>query len=720
MTGQSASHSSLPGPKAGSPLTSPITAELVAAGTRPIDRARFAAGGVLFSQRRAGQQGVGIFFREGEAQPRDILPDNLTAGSRVHEYGGGAWDCADDTIVFVDRVSQRLYTVTPGTAPQPLTDDSDGRVFFGDITVARGSSAKPAGTSSAPVFTAVREFRGAHPHDVVRDIVLIDPSADTPVRSLFPADWTGEDRPHFVAYPRLSPDAQHLAFIGWDHPDMPWDATRLLLADLDPQTLKPQGSPVAILGAEKRQSILQPEWLSRSTLTVSTDARGSWSVVSVDVRVFRDRALGTPGTPEAEVASVLDDPGEIGGPLWTLGSRWYLPVLDGQRIVAAAARDGISTQRTAALLWADSRPDYQGSGPVDFEADIDWAEIEDFRDRTALIRAGGRNRVDGLYTFDIASGELEPVALSIVLPESWSAIAEYLPRAEVREYSGIQAVWYPPRRPDAHEDGNASANPNPETHAGSAAGADLHLGGGAETAPPCVAFVHGGPTSRVVPRVTLHHAYFTSRGIAVIDVNYRGSTGMGRQYREALKGQWGVLDVADTVTVAQGLAEDGLIDPDRVAISGGSAGGLTVLQALTTTDVFACGSSYYGVVDLRSLAEDTHDFESRYLDGLVGGGDPETLRKASPLDHLEDISAPVAVFQGEKDAVVPPNQARALIDALEKANLPYAARFFPNEAHGFSDPEAIRTSLEEELSFYGRIMGFPVDVPPVQLRGRGR
>lgn len=695
MTGQSASHSS--------PFTSPITAELAAAGTRPIDRARFAAGGVLFSQRRAGQQGVGIFFREGEAQPRDILPDNLTAGSRVHEYGGGAWDCADDgAIVFVDRVSQRLYTVTPGTAPQPLTDDSAGSVFFGDITVARSSSAKPAGTSSAPVFTAVREFRGAHPHDVVRDIVLIDPSADTPVRSLFPADWTGEDRPHFVAYPRLSPDAKHLAFIGWDHPDMPWDATRLWLADIDPQTLKPLGSPVAILGAEKRQSILQPEWLSRSTLTVSTDARGSWSVVSLDVRVFRDRALGTPGTPEAEVASVLDDPGEIGGPLWTLGSRWYLPVLDGQRIVATAARDGITTPRTAALLWADSRPDDQGSGPVDFDADIDWAEIEDFRDRTALIRAGGRNRVDGLYTFDITSGELEPVALSIVLPESWSAIAEYLPRAEVREYSGIQAVWYPPRRP------------------GSAAEADLHLGGGAETAPPCVAFVHGGPTSRVVPRVTLHHAYFTSRGIAVIDVNYRGSTGMGRQYREALKGQWGVLDVADTVTVAQGLAEDGLIDPDRVAISGGSAGGLTVLQALTTTDVFACGSSYYGVVDLRSLAEDTHDFESRYLDGLVGGGDPETLRKASPLDHLEDISAPVAVFQGEKDAVVPPNQARALIDALEKANLPYAARFFPNEAHGFSDPEAIRTSLEEELSFYGRIMGFAVDVPPVQLRGRGR
>ena len=697
MTGQSASP--------GSPLTSPITAELAAAGTRPIDRARFAAGGVLFSQRRAGQQGVGIFFRDGDGdgEPQDILPENLTAGSRVHEYGGGAWDCTDDgTIVFVDRVSQRLYTVTPSTAPQALTDDSDGSVFFGDITAAHIPSAAPTGTSSVPVFIAVREFRGAHPHDVVRDIVLIDPSADTPVRSLFPADWTGEDRPHFVAYPRLSPDAQHLAFIGWDHPDMPWDATRLLLADLDPQTLKPLGSPVAILGAEKRQSILQPEWLSRSTLTVSTDARGSWAVVSLDVRVFQGRALGTPGTPEAEAASVLDDPGEIGGPLWTLGSRWYLPVLDGQRIVAAAARDGISTPRTAALLWADSRPDEQGGGPVDFGADIDWAEIEDFRDTTALIRAGGRNRVDGLYTFDIASGELEPVALSIVLPESWSTIAEYLPRAEVREYSGIQAVWYPPRRP------------------GSAAEADVHLGGGAEPAPPCVAFVHGGPTARVVPRVTLHHAYFTSRGIAVIDVNYRGSTGMGRPYREALKGQWGVLDVADTVTVAQGLADDGLIDPDRVAISGGSAGGLTVLQALTTTDVFACGSSYYGVVDLRSLAEDTHDFESRYLDGLVGGGDPETLRKASPLDHLENISAPVAVFQGEQDAVVPPNQARALIDALEKANLPYAARFFPNEAHGFSDPEAIRTSLEEELSFYGRIMGFAVDVPPVQLRGRGR
>lgn len=180
MTGQSA------------PLSSPITAELAAAGTRPIDRARFAAGGVLFSQRRAGKPGVGIFFRDSSAEVRDILPDNLTAGSRVHEYGGGAWDCADDgTIVFVDRVSQRLYTVTPGTAPQALTDDSAGRVFFGDITVANSSSAHPSGTSAGPVFTAVREFRGAHPHDVVRDIVLIDPSADTPVRSLFPGDSRG-------------------------------------------------------------------------------------------------------------------------------------------------------------------------------------------------------------------------------------------------------------------------------------------------------------------------------------------------------------------------------------------------------------------------------------------------------------------------------------------------------------------------------------------------
>lgn len=691
------------------PLSSPITAELAAAGTRPIDRARFAARGVLFSQRRAGKPGVGIFFRDSSAEARDILPEDLSAGSRVHEYGGGAWDCADDgTVVFVDRASQRLYTVSASAEAQVLTDDSDGRVFFGDITVASRSSANPSGTSSAPAFTAVREIRGEHPHDVVRDIVLIEPHAHTPVRSLFPTDWASEDRPRFIAYPRLSPDGKHLAFIGWDHPDMPWDATRLWLADLDPQTLTPIGTPVAIMGADQRQSILQPEWLSRSTLTVSTDASGSWAVVSLDVRVFRDRALGTPGTPEAEVASVLHDSGEIGGPLWTLGTRWYLPVLNGQRIIAAAARDGITTQRTGALLWVDSCPDDQSDGPLDFGADIDWAEIEDFHGTTALIRAGGRNRVDGLYAFDIASGELDPVALSIVLPDDWSAIAEYLPRAEVREYSGIQAVWYPPRNPAASADPDSSVSGEP------------HLGGGDEQAPPCVAFVHGGPTSRVVPRVTLHHAFFTSRGIAVIDVNYRGSTGMGRQYREALQGQWGVLDVADTATVAQGLADDGLIDDQRVAISGGSAGGLTVLQALTTTDVFACGSSYFGVVDLRSLAEDTHDFESRYLDGLVGGGDAETLRKASPLNHLQDISAPVAVFQGEKDAVVPPNQARALIEALEKANLPYAARFFPDEAHGFSDPEAIRTSLEEELSFYGRIMGFAVDVPPVQLRGRGR
>lgn len=660
--------------------TSPISAADVAAGSRPIDRARFSSDGIVFSQRRPDGPKTGLYLKTDDGEVRSLLPGYFSVRSRVHEYGGGSWDIDDHgAIVFVGEKHQRLYAFYPGHEPEPMTPDTDGRVRFGDIT-AHGS-----------VFTAVREEHGEHPQDVQRNLVLIEPHSQRHIRSLFPPDTPEDERPHFMAYPRISPDSKHLAFIGWNHPNMPWDSTQLWLVDLDPTSLNPISTPMPIMGAEG-ESILQPEWRDSSTLLVSTDASGSWKVVSLDAVALRDRALGTPGAPAMETLSVLADEGEIGGPLWSLGTRWYLPVHGGQRILAAAARDGIASERTVGVLWADSSPDMEGSQPVDFGLDIDWAEIEDFRGQTALIRAGGRNRIDGLYSFDIGSGDLRAEALTAELPCS----AEYIPWAEVREYSGVQAIFYPPRTADS--------------------------GGSAGSPAPCVAFVHGGPTSRAVPRVSLHHAYFTSRGIAVVDVNYRGSTGLGRAYRDALKGQWGRLDVEDTVTVIRGLADAGDIDPERVAISGGSAGGFTALMALATTDAFACGSSYYGVVDMAALAEDTHDFESHYVEGLIGApaADAEAFRAASPISHLESLSTPVAVFQGDKDAVVPPNQARGLIDALEKADLPYAARFFPEEGHVFADPEAIRASLEDELSFYGRIMGFDVDAPPVRLRGRGR
>ena len=526
----------------------------------------------------------------------------------------------------------------------------------------------------------------------------------------------------FYAYPAPSPDGTRLAWICWDHPRMPWDGTELRVAALD------DGGPVSdksqqqlIMGCDT-ESVLAPVWRDDRSLYVISDRSGWWNLYLADLLGF-PRAL----CPREE---------EFAGPLWQLGTSPYA-VLGGR-----PHRRGVRHRGNAA---GRARP---GSGP----AHRRWTcptrcslGLSAAGQAVATI-AGGPAVPMTVIGVDIpVSGENPqapaPAPARRIAARELSRSADslpdpaYLPVPRAARLAGpsgsvVHALVYPPANPAAR--------------------------GRTGELPPYIVWVHGGPTSQVVPRLDLEKAFFTSRGIGIIDVNYGGSSGYGRAYRERLRGQWGVVDVADVMTAALALAEAGEADGKRLGIRGGSAGGWTALAAVTSgigiagavrdaeetgvtgetqgpkggsgpeaRGVFAAVASYFGVADLRGFAAQTHDFESRYLDGLIGPL-PECdalYADRAPVGHVNDATCPVLLLQGLDDPVVPPAQSESIAADLAAHGIPYAYITFEGESHGFRKAENIVASLEAELSFYGQIMGFiPPGVPPVPLgrRLRGR
>ncbi|MCU1570516.1 MAG: hypothetical protein JWR33_1257 [Naasia sp.] len=495
---------------------------------------------------------------------------------------------------------------------------------------------------------------------VERDIVLIPldgSAAEDPGRIV--SVVAGSD---FVAYPRFSADGTRLAWIAWDHPRMPWDGTELRVGELEGDRVTGWYS---LIGGET-ESVLQPEWDGLDALYAITDRTGWWNLVRV----------GLDGT----VAPQLDQERETGGPLWNLGLRWFLPLSDG-RIAAVSTR---GSDRLELLSPATGTAE---QAPLE----LTGIELADAAPGRILLEGGSALLVDGLRELDLRTGRLRDIRLAYdALPES-----DYLPLAEERTFDGardVHTLVYPPRNP-------AFRGPEGEL-------------------PPYVAFVHGGPTAQSKAGVNLVFAYYTSRGIGVVDVNYGGSTGYGREYRDRLLGQWGVVDVEDVIAAVTGLADAGLADRSRLAIEGGSAGGWTVLSALTRSDEFACGVSLYGVADLTALAAETHDFEARYTDGLVGPL-PEAQAlydERSPLNHLDGLDCPVLLLQGLDDRVVPPAQSERFRDGLLAKGIPHAYLVFPGEGHGFRKMETRIRVREACLSFYGQALGFtPPGIPVLPL-----
>ncbi|HEY8319805.1 MAG TPA: prolyl oligopeptidase family serine peptidase [Amnibacterium sp.] len=623
---------------------SPLDAAAAAEGAhRPVE-ARYVGGEIWWSEPISAEGRTGLFRQAADGSPEPVVAAPWNVRSRVHEYGGGAWTAVGERAVFADFADLRLHRLdAAGADPVPLTPE-DPAVRYGGLIPA------------ADAVLAIREtFTGTGPTDVERDLVRV------PLDGSAADDATAVTRvvagSRFLAQPALSPDGRRIAWIAWDHPNMPWDGTELRVGDLEDH----RAVRMRTLLGGPAESVLQPEWLDDSTLAVISDRTGWWNLYRLPV----DGGEPEPVQPEDR---------ETGGPLWVLGTRWYLPITDGR--VLAASRLGTDEQ---VLLGPEGRTVLR----VD-RSDTEWQDAAG--DRVLLIDESAADPA-ALRELDLTTGTFRTVREGVDgLP------LEYFPAAELLDLDGVHSVVYRPRNPDYRA-------PDGEL-------------------PPFVALVHGGPTAQAGVGVQPKIAYYTSRGIGVVDIDYGGSTGYGRAYRERLRGMWGVTDVADVVTVMRGLAEQGIADPARLAIEGGSAGGWTVLAALTTTDVFACGVSRYGVADAVALAVDTHDFEARYMDGLIGpypeAADLYTER--APINHVATLTTPVLLLQGSDDRVVPPSQSLTFAAALKQRGIPHAYIEFAGEGHGFRGRDAVVRAREASLAFYGRILGFdPLGVPSIEL-----
>lgn len=629
---------------------SPILAADVAAGSHPVDGARFVGDEVWWLERVPAEGGRTTVRRERNGVVESLLAAPWDARSRVHEYGGGAWDAADDgTLCFVEKTDQRVWKRTPAGEVLPLTP-LDGDVRFGDLTL------------TGDRLAAVRERHGAPHTTPVRDIVLIplDGSAGDDADRVVSL-VAGSD---FLAYPRISPGGDRLAWIAWDHPNMPWDGTQLRVGAIDADS---GITSFEVVAGAADVSVVQPEWVGEERLLFCDDASGRWNL----------RAW----TPQGAVTVAPAD-ADTGGPLWNLGARWFAPLDDG-RIVA------VRTNGVEGLVVID--PDGATREiPTPATARL---LLQDVRGTHVLLTGGGSTNLGGLWMLDPDAAEPVTLVRSAV---DETPDANWLPQARALTVDGphgpVHAYAYPPTNPEAT--------------------------GPADERPPYLLLAHGGPTTHVSGAASLDVAYFTSRGIGVLDVNYGGSTGYGRAYRARLDGQWGIVDRDDVVAAATGLVEGGWADGARLAIRGGSAGGWTVLCALTGSDRFAAGISRYGVADLRALAAHTHHFEARYLDRLVGPlpACEQVYIDRSPLSRRDSFTAPMLIEQGLDDAVVPPEQSEAVRDAVAARALPHAYLAFEGEGHGFRRAETIVASFEAELSFLGQVFGFaPVGVSRLAL-----
>lgn len=583
----------------------------------------------------------------------DLTPPPFNVRTRVHEYGGGSYSVAGGVVVFSNFADNRLYRLDPGgEGPVPITPDAPWR--FADLRL----------DPRRLRVLAVREDHSG-PGQAKAAIVAVPLNGGGPPEVLVSG-------PDFLAAPRLSPDGTRLAWLEWDHPDMPWDGSRLRTARF--ATDGALGDPVLAAGGQD-ESIAQPEWSPDGVLHFVSDRTGWWNLY----RLLDGPALDPLAPMEAEFAD----------PAWVFGRSSYAFLPDGS-IAATARFDGRDH-----LLHL--RP-----GDLVGEVELAYTEFEGLRAASggAVAVVGSPSEPAVLARFDPAtlavagvlrrasSLAIEPAVVSI--PET---IHFPMPNGRV-----AHALYYPPRNP-------GFVAPDGER-------------------PPLVVQSHGGPTSNASTALDLGKQLLTSRGIAVVDVDYGGSTGYGRAYRSALNGAWGVVDVDDCVAAARFLADRGDVDPERLAISGGSAGGYTTLSALAFRDVFSAGISLFGVGDLETLARDTHKFESHYMDRLVGPY-PEAAdlyRQRSPVHFLDQIRCPVLVMQGLDDKVVPPSQAEAIVEALVSNGIPYAYLAFEGEGHGFRGATAIRRSIEAELSFLGQVFGFaPADrLEPLEMPGLER
>ena len=615
---------------------SPVTAELIASATIRLGQLAVLDRDIFWTEGRPRQEGRNVLVRcDADGRIADLTPAPLNVRSRVHEYGGGAFSVGRRAAFFTDDADQQIWRIRADAAPHALTADAGAR--HADIVI----------DAHRKRLICVREDHRAGTGEALTTLVGIKLS-DGAAQVLA----EGHD---FFSTPRLSPDGRQLAWLSWDHPNMPWDGTELWLADvLQSGAL---GTPIKVAGGTA-ESIFQPSWSPQGELHFVSDHSGWWNLY---------RLRGT------QVQALHPMAAEFGVPQWAFAMSTYGFDARG-RIVCTCLDAGGSR---LALLDADTGVFEPIETPFcaikELQVGADFAVFIGASETApeAVVRLDLRTR-EWRTLRESSRGVLDPEYVSVARAISYPT------------EGGLQAhaFFYPPTNP-------AFRGPEDERA-------------------PLIVISHGGPTSATDAAFKWAFQYWTSRGFAVVDVNYGGSTGYGRAYRERLEGLWGVVDVDDSINAARYLAVRGDVDAGRVVIRGASAGGFTVLSALTYRDFFRAGASHYGIGDLEALVLDTHKFESRYPERLIG---PYPAAKAlyharSPVRHTERLARPMILFQGAEDKAVPPEQAQAMFDAVLAKGLPVAYLLFEGEQHGFRRAATIRRVLEAELDFYGKVLGF--------------
>ncbi|WP_307178493.1 prolyl oligopeptidase family serine peptidase [Streptomyces africanus] len=639
---------------------SPIDAALAAAHDGHPEYVGFVGDEVWWTEPRPAEGGRRTLVRRlAEGTEESLLPAPWNVRSRVIEYGGHPWAALPGEhgplVVFVHFADQRLYRYEPGGEPRPLTPLSDV-----------GAGLRWAEPLLRPergeVWCVLEEFTGPGPADVRRVLaaVPLDGSAAgdrDAVRELT------DDRHRFVTGPKLSPDGRRAAWLAWDHPRMPWDGTELLLADVGPDGTLHGARTVA---GGPGESIAQADFTHDGRLLYASDRSGWWNLC-LD---------GEPLCPREE---------EFAGALWKLGMRWFAP-LDSGLIAVVHGRGATAL----GILDPETGEVVDAAGP--------WTEfaptLAAHGERVVAVGAGPHSAYE-VVELDARTGHAR-----VIGAEHDDAVdPAYYPEPQIRTFTGpdgrdIHAHIYPPHHPGCVAPG--------------------------DELPPYVVWAHGGPTARAPLVLDLEIAYFTSRGIGVAEVDYGGSTGYGRAYRERLREQWGVVDVEDCAAVALALADEGTADRDRLAVRGGSAGGWTAAASLTTTDVYACGTIKYPILDLTGWGTgETHDFESRYLESLIGplADVPARYTERSPATHADRLLVPFLLLQGLDDVICPPVQCERFLARLGDRPVPHAYLAFEGEGHGFRRAETMVRALEAELSLYAQAFGLnPPGVPTLELK----
>ena len=635
--------------------SSPVTAKLLAEGTVRLSDLWVAGDDVWWLESRPAEAGRQVVVRRSpDGTTADVVPGGFSARTLVHEYGGGSYVLAADTLVFSNFEDQRLWAIAAGGGqPRPLTPEPPTPMAW------RYADARPL--PETDWLVSVRErHHGPRAADVVNDLVAVPLAGGEPVEL-----GAGRD---FFAAPRPSPDGRRLAWLCWDHPNMPWDGTELWVAELTVGEEGPSLAGARRVAGGPDESVSQPRWDLDGRLHWVSDRTGWWNLYA---------AAGLPGQRAMAGQPIAPRSAEFSGPDWVFGQSTYAFLADGRLVVT----------------WAEEGSHHLGvldpaTGELE-ELSVPFTHITALqpygRGVVAIAASAVAPPAVVAIGLDGSAAEVLRASRDTDLDPAWISRPEAL-SFPTTDGATAHAAWYRPTNPEYE--------------------------GRPEERPPLVVMSHGGPTSSTPTSLNLAIQYWTTRGIGVVDVDYRGSTGYGREYRRALDGRWGEVDVDDCVAAARYLVDRGEVDGRRLAIRGGSAGGFTTLCALTFRDVFAAGASLYGVADLAALAADTHKFESRYLDRLVGPW-PEVAdryRERSPLYAADRLSCPVVLLQGAEDKVVPPAQAEVMVEALRANGLPFAYVSFEGEQHGFRRSETIRRAAEVELSFYGQVLGFePAD-----------